>query len=274
MFDVSFEFDSYFEKSKNYYQLNALDALIVDALKEQMRKAVEVFLLHRYNYMTKSYVKTEIKSTVNLNDNTKLTGRIDAAYVLNDEYVVIIDYKSGNDKVDIKNVDYGMSLQLPIYAYLSRHDDMFSSFKIGGLYLQKFIEKSYSYEIKDDEFFKSILKLDGLSNIDGDFLKLFDFTFRDNGKSQFINSVSLNKDGSLSNKTKKLMSENELETLANTAETLVRLADMKIRNNEFDIFPLKKKSSVDACQYCKNKDICYVRGKQFNLIQTEENDEN
>ena len=269
MFDHEFDFDSYFENSKNSHELNALELLIIDALKGQVKKAVEIFLLHKNNYMTESYVLPETNAKVDLDENTKLIGRIDAGYIVNKEYAVIIDYKSGSDKVDIKNIDYGVSLQLPIYAYLSRNDKRFSDFKIGGLYLQKFIEKSYSYEIKDDAFFKSVLKLDGLSNKEIDFLNKFDFSFRDNGKSQFINGVSLKKDGSLSSSSK-LLTENELNELANKAEQLVRDADRRIRENNFDIFPLKIKNSKDACQYCKNKDICYVRSKQFNTIETKE----
>ena len=81
----------------------------------------------------------------------------------------------------------------------------------------------------------------------------------------------MKKDGSLSSNSK-LLTESELNELANKAEQLVKDADRRIRDNNFDIFPLKIKNSKDACQYCKNKDICYVRSKQFNTIETKENE--
>ena len=270
MYDKDFDFDQSFEEYKTKYQLNALEILLIDAIKEQVRKAVQVFLLHRYQYMAPSYVMNEYTPVVNLDEHTKLEGRIDAAYILNNEYVAIIDYKSGDkDKISLTDIDYGMCLQLPIYAYLSRNDKKLNKYKIGGLYQQKFIERKYSYEIKEDAMFKSILKLDGFSNADFDYLEKFDFTFKDNATSQFVNSLSKKNDGSLK-KSSKLLSEEELENLANKAENLVKEANRKIRDNVFDIFPLKKGSSINACEYCENKDICFVKSHQFNVIEKEE----
>lgn len=270
MFDDGFDFDSCFNKFVSKYELNALEVLIINALKDQVKKAVHVFLLHRYQYMAASYVKNEQTSVIEIDERTKLLGRMDATYVINNEYLTIIDYKSGDkDSVSLTDIDYGLCLQLPIYACLSRHDKELSKYKIGGLYLQKFIDKSYAYKIKDDAMFRPILKLDGLSNIDYKYLENFDYTFRDNMASQFISALTKKKDGGLKASPKQL-SDSEFEQLADKAENLVKEADKKIRNNEFNIAPLIKGTTFSACQYCPNKDICFVRSNQYNIIEKEE----
>ena len=37
----------------------------------------------------------------------------------NTTYLVVVDYKTGSTNINLKNMEYGLGLQLPIYLYLS-----------------------------------------------------------------------------------------------------------------------------------------------------------
>ena len=62
---------------------------------------------------------------VNKDKNIKVTfkGVIDKVLYKEEDnktYLVVIDYKTGSsDAIDLKNMEYGLNLQLPIYLYLA-----------------------------------------------------------------------------------------------------------------------------------------------------------
>ena len=50
--------------------------------------------------------------------------------------VSIIDYKTGKqDEVNIKNLEFGLSMQLPVYLYLVEKGNLFHNPKFVGFYL-------------------------------------------------------------------------------------------------------------------------------------------
>ena len=61
---------------------------------------------------------------VNKDRNIKVTfmGKIDKVLYKEEDditYLVVIDYKTGSTNINLKNMEYGLGLQLPIYLYLS-----------------------------------------------------------------------------------------------------------------------------------------------------------
>ena len=54
-----------------------------------------------------------------------ITGQIDRVDIFKDadgnEFVRVIDYKTGNPNLNIKNVEYGLDMQLPVYIYLLKN---------------------------------------------------------------------------------------------------------------------------------------------------------
>ena len=51
--------------------------------------------------------------------------------------VCIVDYKTGNPNLSLKNIKYGLDMQLPVYIYLLKNFKELSNVKVGGFYLQK-----------------------------------------------------------------------------------------------------------------------------------------
>ena len=59
-------------------------------------------------------------------------------YVENDiTYVSIIDYKTGNADINLNNIEFGLSLQLPVYLYLIKHTDIFKNVVVVGVFIYK-----------------------------------------------------------------------------------------------------------------------------------------
>ena len=59
--------------------------------------------------------------------------------------------------------------------------------------------------------------------------------------------------------------------LLTTVNQLLIDADEKIVNNEFPISPLRIDSSVNACQYCPFKDICYMSSRDIRFYSSKPN---
>ena len=71
-------------------------------------------------------MKKIVKKLQNIINNGLSNGylNIDKKFIgdlsnINDDNVVIIDYKTGNPNLDLTTVPYGIGMQLPIYLYLS-----------------------------------------------------------------------------------------------------------------------------------------------------------
>lgn len=52
-------------------------------------------------------------------------------------YLVVVDYKTGSTNINLKNMMYGLGLQLPIYLYLS------SKMELKNIKIVGFIFRSY-----------------------------------------------------------------------------------------------------------------------------------
>ena len=61
----------------------------------------------------------EKKINIDYGNNVIFTGIIDKILYKedgNNTYVSLIDYKTGNDDISLKYLNYGLNIQLPIYA--------------------------------------------------------------------------------------------------------------------------------------------------------------
>ncbi len=117
-------------------------------------------------------------------------------------------------------------------------------------------EGKLNYKIEEK---KKGLKLNGITFTDYD-IQYFDDTY-DN--SEIIKNLKT-KDGDFK-LSKAVIDINERQNILDKATELIEGAIDKVSNGEFEIHPLKIDGKVDACQYCKYKDICYKKYKDFNI---------
>ena len=119
----------------------------------------------------------------------------------------------------------------------------FKNVLYSGFYLQKF-------NIIDSDY-----RLIGYSNSDKDILSIIDSNY-DNSK--IIKGMKTLKDGSFSSHTKILNNE-EIEKIKNITKDKISEVIENIKNNRFDINPKVNGEKNLGCDFCKFKDICFVK---------------
>lgn len=184
--------------------------------------------------------------------------------------VAIIDYKTGNTSIDLKNSIYGIGMQLPIYLYLASNYEKIENAYFAGFYLQRILSEEVLIDEEKslEEIKKNNLKLNGFSNSDQDLLELFDDSYED---SKVISGMGLYKNGNF--KTKKVLTNEQINHLISLTERVVDHTIDHILDANFSINPKQVGDNVKdriGCDYCKFKDICFVNNKNFVKLKKQE----
>ena len=206
--------------------------------------------------------------------NVKLTfkGFVDKILLLNkNDYniVVLIDYKTGEQDIDLSLVKYGLSLQLPVYLYLAKNSEI-QNIKFAGFYLQKILHnKEVAKKDKTlEQIKKENLMLVGYSNSDVSILKEFDPHYKN---SIFIKGLktTLNEEFF---KSSKVINTESIDKLTDLVHQKIESAAKNILDGNFIINPKVIDEENVSCKFCKFKSICYVKEKDRIVIRKEEND--
>lgn len=218
-----------------------------------------------------------IKSQINVDGfNTKkiFTGQIDKLYYkeIKDEngnlltYVSLIDYKTGKAEINLNLMDYGLSMQLPIYIYMIKDSNLFSNVLVSGIFIQSILnnhktekgnieemEKEYQNEREKSLLYEGYLCDDNNG---------FDIT---ENNSLLIKSLKRNNDGKFS-KNSKVLSRFQIDELYNKTKEKIDQTFEDILKGRFPIEPKYLKNTIDSCEYCKCKDLCYKTYKDTIFI--------
>jgi CRISPR/Cas system-associated exonuclease Cas4 (RecB family) len=225
--------------------------------------------------------KVEYSITGKHDDTYNLTGYIDKMVYTsyNDKkYYTIIDYKSGVEAFNYKEVFLGQSLQLPMYYYAVenfatnlKNDCVFGGMGISKIYQnnpKKFSVDKNTNEVSLENVAKSFATR-GIITYDDDYIHSFDNSaFDEEGKlnaratsSKYLyrglRIIDANDRGEDNKGFKGKYSLNEL---IEDAKKIIIEVITKIKNNQFDVKPATfSKSSNDnvPCKFCSFKDICY-----------------
>ncbi|MCR4912072.1 MAG: PD-(D/E)XK nuclease family protein [Bacilli bacterium] len=270
--DEDFNFDREFEQEISQYQFENVEKLLLTTkLKEQIKTAVESNRL-REKYYKNPEIYNELELTYNLDDKTKIIGKIDNLVTLDNKYFICIDYKTGSassTKFSDDKLKYGVSTQLPTYTLLTSEDERFEGLEIIGIYLNHVISNELSIQKDEDSLIYDYLKLHGKSINDLDMFVYIDSTIAD-GKSSFVASININKSGALSSRGGGLVSSEQFEEYKTITEQLFKDAATSIRENDFEIRPIYFNDNDEACMYCPFKDICFRKVEQYKVIVKEE----
>ncbi len=254
-------------KTKKDYEQEILDTFQTESeryfINSLIDQAFEVAALNRefHDQTTLSDIKAEESKVIKLSDNVYLTGKVDKAMIdKNSKLIAVVDYKTGKVKIEKSLVEYGLSLQLPLYALMLK--DAYKDYKIAGLYIQNVLEDPHDKESLGE------YKLKGLTINDDKIVKKLDSGLgtrtNDEGEmepsSKYIDGVKVNKDG-LIGKTG-TVEESVFDELAESAKEAANIASKRILNGDFMIRPLVKDEYHDnPCVYCPCNDICLKKGK-------------
>ena len=264
------QFEIVFEEAlSNQKNLTHKEHILFQNLKPQLRKVCEFNLLHQ-QHMQVSSIEVEKEISYQHDDKTKLVGYLDKIILLRTpegkEYVSVVDYKSGAESFDEDLIEFGWSLQLPIYALMLENHPDYQNKDILGLFIQHIIETSLNaktIEIGDATYPKSY-QLDGIIVNELEKIQIMDDTILD-GKTQFIQGVSVVKKGGF-RKSNHLKSAEEISRYAGLAKEKITQASQAIRQGDFTINPknIKKKSS---CDYCPFLDTCFRKPHDVQMIK-------
>lgn len=266
------------EKENNYKVFeDESEAFFGDKLKEEIRLDINI-IKEQLAESTFNDVMCEKDITVNVNDDVVFNGKIDKILFKDfKDYigVAIVDYKTGDTKVDESLMDLGLSLQLPCYMYLIRHLDEFKDAKFVGTYLQNIINSDLKNknDLDLDLIKKESMKLNGLSSNSLSRLASFDTSLINNKKANNIKGIRLtNSDEFYANS--KVYSDDEFDEFIKLANDKILEASKDILKGDFKINPIMVNGENKSCKYCEYRDICFRRNKDLRNINIskEEND--
>ena len=256
-FNDGFDFDNCFNSYIKDKTFTNKEKFFIDKLKEDLLFTINVIKKQDESTLL-SNALYEQKITINKDNNISFTGIIDKLkyeFIDNKNIVSIIDYKTGSPDIDINNTIYGIGMQLPIYLYLAKHSNLDNT-EIAGFYLQKIIHNKLKYQENKDYIseLEKLYRLEGYSNDDIDILSKFDKNYND---SYMIKGMKTSSKGFYA--YTKVLNEEQIDNLINIVENNIDSASNNIINSNFDINPKKIGLNMMGCEFCKFKDICYMK---------------
>lgn len=250
-----YDVDKYANKFLEGKKLSKKELFFLEKYKKEIHYLLNQIILEK-EYLMLDKAMYEKRIDIDYGNNIHFVGVIDKILYyedVNNTYIALVDYKTGNDEISLKYFNYGINIQLPIYLYLSSYL-LFKNPIYTGFYLQKFniSEKDY--------------RLLGYSNSDKDILSYFDNCYNN---SKIIKGLKTLKDGSFS-KSSKVLSNKEIDNIKEKVEVLIKETIDKIVDNDFDINPKIDNGKNISCEYCKFNDICFKRKEDEISIKVEE----
>ncbi|MGI6168145.1 MAG: PD-(D/E)XK nuclease family protein [Christensenellales bacterium] len=185
--------------------------------------------------------------------------RVDGATIGGQNYLTVVDYKSGNAAFDYGQVYAGVRVQLLIYmqALLLGAADRGEEAKPAGLFYFKVDDPLVSAEVGGKEEaerqLQKALRLNGVLLEDVEVVSVMDESLMTEGESRNI-PVRLNRLGGF-RKDSGALSEGEMQALLGYAEDLSKRTVDRMLRGEVDILPLRLNGKA-PCSYCDYAGIC------------------
>ena len=265
-FDLDKEYN-YFLKDKEF---SNKEKFFLDKLKNNLVFIIETIRKHQFisGFTNMLY---EHKIDIKLKDSPYIhfKGYVDKIMYKennNETLVSIIDYKTGNTDINIKNLKFGLSMQLPIYLYLVSNSDALKNIRFTGFYLQHILDVELNKKTNKtkEEIDYANLKLQGFSTNNLARLSIFDSTYED---SEMIRGMKLTKDGEIS-KNSNVLSDEEINEILKLTNNKIMEAVNSILESNFAINPKILNNKNVSCEYCTYKDICYHTEKDNIYLDT------
>ncbi len=260
-FDDDFVFDIEFEKIKEKNLINIdlkpSELFFINNIKNRTKDVVDFLLENESKTKLNNHIhekKVVFNKTIN-DKNILIKGFIDKIIYHKENgniYLAIIDLKTGNDKILPELFEYGLSLQLPFYIYLLKHDNenIFNNAQILGIYIQNILNK----ENTNQKLMYHGYTLDNIS--------LLNYLDNNYESSSLISKLKINKDGSFS-KNSDLISDKEINNLNSLVEEKIDNMINEIYNLDFSINPKIYNDNNLSCKYCNYSSICYKSYKDY-----------
>ena len=259
IYEPNFDFDLTFKEELGKIEeegISSSTGLVLNLAYPYIKKTYESVKDYDSSLSSPSF-KTEFSLTKKYGDNS-LYGRVDKSIIFGDDtkYYFIIDYKTGSAKFNKDDVQYGMSMQLPIYYILASNSPIFEKAKPAGLFIAT-IKDENTFD-NDESKASSLFSLNGVVTTDDIFCL---------GDLDYIQGIKLKKDGTLdSNSLKRIVSSSTLDEIKIEAENVIEETMKNVSNSIFDISPLSFKGKSLPCDYCSYSDICFHKENDKRIL--------
>ena len=252
VYDKNFDLEYYWNEFLKDKELSKKELFYLKDLKIELLNVIKV-INYQYSLTGLTNVLLEQNITINYDDKCSLVGIIDKIMFKEKDdntYIAIIDYKTGSLNINIKNLKYGLDMQLPIYVYLTLKSNLFHNPKIIGFYLEK--------SNLDN------LKLQGYTINDEYLVSMFDSSYEN---SNMIKGMKLTKNGF--SYYSKVLEKEEINNIVDMVDSKIKNAFIKILVGDFSINPKVIQGENIGCQFCKYQDLCFKTGKDLVYLNEE-----
>lgn len=285
--------DKYFAEiiKENAYEWlvdNPDNKLLIADLKKEAERLIDVL---NYQNQNSLFVPefTELKFGMSENDKIEwklfektlnLRGIVDRVDFYKN-YFRIIDYKTGSDEFDLKELYCGRKVQLFIYQNAIR--DKFGKEPAGVFYFP--IANSFKNNKNKSDY--ESYKLDGLIETNPavfafDSRLSFDFSKSDIAPISIVNNAKTRENGEIQvKKSKSIVGAGELNELSDYSVKVSQKALSEMMENNISPSPLKKNEMKNACSFCPYAGVCEFDDcvNEFRVIEenveiSKEEDEN
>lgn len=268
IYTEDFNFDKAKEEfiTTSNYNLTNENKLFQDKILEELKEAIKYILsMQKVSKFTEIECEKKIETTIN---NNKFVGIVDKIQKYQNK-IIIVDYKTGTPKINLKECTYGFNLQLPTYIYLIK--TLYPNSEIVGVYLEHILKPKFNYnkDKDDNESFEESLKLEGYSTSNEEILEEIDNTY---SNSKYLKGIKKKNDGFY--KYSKILSNEEFNNLEELVKEKITNCINEINNNNFDIKPVILNQKNKSCPNCNYASICYHTEKDNVYIDTKEGEEN
>jgi len=264
--------DKIFEDKYTKYKDSNRYIVLKASLKRKMFKVISI-IASSFNQSEFKPLGYEIEfkegalySPIEVNlDNGKtmfLVGKIDRVdtALINDKiYVRIVDYKSSNRTINLKDIKEGISLQLMTYMSalinnkenIDRQKEVLPA-AINYFSLKTNIKKLDEYEANEEKISKELIKemkLKGIYISDVKVLEGLDRKYKDSSSSYIdVNSRNINDEN-------KVMEEDKFKEECEEIQNILKKIGKEMIKGVVKIEP-KKCNGKQACEYCDYLSIC------------------
>ncbi|MDO4378397.1 MAG: PD-(D/E)XK nuclease family protein [Erysipelotrichia bacterium] len=274
------------EESGLFDSKDSRSAMFIEVIEDSILPVADFIKEQRKDTFRKNGLRELHEKVIeldNIADNTKFKGIVDKIMYDEDQNrirLAVIDYKTGNAQVNINEIHYGFSLQLPIYMYLIKKAielNKIEEFRgkeavLCGFFIQHVLNpksRVNDFQKFDDLEWKQ-LKLDGYFLDNPTTMRNFDHSLSETNTSRYIRSAILTKNdkfrqyGDYDNR--RFLNDNDINNIINETAYKIEEAIQDIRNSDFKIEPKKIGGKDRSCTFCPYKDICYKKAENYEYM--------
>ncbi len=245
--------DLFEDSERSRYQLSRMEELLkrtILTVQEQLKEG---------SFEPESFEKRFTYTDERLS-LSGVVDRIDVCRKDENVYFKVVDYKSGEQKLDFSAVLDGVSLQLPVYLSEMRRAFPEEAIPAAGLYYH--IDDPLVDKLADDwkKEFRRMLCPDGIVLEDRQALRLLDGGLVDaqggyaSRYQSMVLPVATTKEGEMA-KTSKVLSKQGMQTLFSYADWLLQQETERILQGEIKPQPYRS-GQKNACTYCPYQSVC------------------